>query len=94
MMQDAACQETMGPITDHGQERLGTSDVAIIRLRKRLLESVRRFQAGVPSIGLATPYDHAQLTHIEQIPIPVEDRWQDVQTFAGEYDDLQPAGVR
>jgi phthalate 4,5-dioxygenase len=94
MMQDAACQETMGPITDHGQERLGTSDVAIIRLRKRLLESVRRFQAGEPSIGLATPYDHAQLTHIEQIPIPVEDRWQDVQTFAGEYDDLQPAGVR
>jgi phthalate 4,5-dioxygenase len=94
MMQDAACQETMGPITDHSQERLGTSDVAIIRLRRRLLESVRAFQAGEPPIGLATRYDHAQLTHIEQIPIPVEDRWQDVQTFPGEYDELEAAGMR
>jgi len=93
MIQDAACQETMGPITDHTKEKLGTSDVAIIHLRRRLLESIRRFIAGAPPIGLATTYDHAELTHIEQIPIGIEERWEDVQTFSGEYDELEPAGA-
>jgi phthalate 4,5-dioxygenase oxygenase subunit len=85
MVQDASCQETMGPIVDHTQERLGTSDVAIIRLRRRMLESVRRFMDGTAPIGLDTPYDYADLTHVEQIPIPIDDPWRDIQTFPGEY---------
>lgn len=92
-MQDAACQETMGPIVDHSKERLGTSDVAIIRLRRRMLDSVKRFMAGEPPIGLDTPFDYANLTHIEQIPIPIEDPWQAIQTFPGEYVEREPAGA-
>jgi phthalate 4,5-dioxygenase oxygenase subunit len=85
MIQDASCQETMGPIVDHSQERLGTSDIAIIHLRKRMRESVRRFMEGGAPVGLETPFDYANLTHIEQIPIPIDAPWKDVQTFPGEY---------
>jgi hypothetical protein len=37
--QDAACQESMGPIQDRTRERLGTSDAGIIAARRRLLEA-------------------------------------------------------
>jgi hypothetical protein len=36
--QDAAVQESMGPIADRSRERLGTSDKAVIAFRKLLLE--------------------------------------------------------
>jgi phthalate 4,5-dioxygenase oxygenase subunit len=94
MIQDAACQETMGPIADHSLERLGTSDVAIIRLRKRMLESVRRFMAGEAPIGLDVPYAYANLTHIEQVPIPIDEPWQSIQTFDGEFVQREMAGAR
>ena len=35
-VQDQAIQESQGPIVDRTQERLGTSDTAIIQVRKRL----------------------------------------------------------
>jgi phthalate 4,5-dioxygenase len=92
-MQDAACQETMGPITDHTREHLGTSDVAIIHLRRRMLESVRRFMAGEPPIGLAEPLDYARLDHIPHVPIGIDERWQDVQTFPGEYVTPEPVAA-
>jgi phthalate 4,5-dioxygenase oxygenase subunit len=37
--QDAACQESMGPIQDRTRERLGTSDAGIIAARHRLLNA-------------------------------------------------------
>ncbi len=86
MVQDVACQETMGPITDHERERLGTSDLAIIRLRRRLLESVRGFMAGAPPIGLDCRFDYANLTNIEQRAIGLDEPWQDVDSFPGEYE--------
>lgn len=94
MIQDAACQETMGPITDHSKERLGTSDVAVIRLRRRMLESVRRFEAGEPPVGLGTPFDYGALTNIEQIPIGIDEPWQEIQTFPGEYEEREKVGAR
>ncbi len=39
--QDRALQETMGTIADRSQERLGTSDRAIIAMRKLLIEAIR-----------------------------------------------------
>ncbi len=94
LIQDAACQETMGPITDHAQEHLGTSDVAIIRLRRRMLESVRRVQAGEPPIGLGSRLDYGALTHIPYTAIDVDARWEDVQSFPGEYDVADVAQAR
>jgi hypothetical protein len=40
---------------------------------------------GRAPVGLDTPFDYANLTHIEQIPIPIDAPWRDVQTFPSEY---------
>ena len=51
-MQDAAVQESQGPIYDRTAEHLGTSDAAIIAARRRLLEAVRDLQQGREPPGL------------------------------------------
>jgi phthalate 4,5-dioxygenase len=82
--QDMACQESMGPIVDRTAEHLGTSDIAIIRMRKRMLEAVRAYQNGQPLIGLDPnlPYDKIRS---EQLIIPITQPWQTVGAYAGEY---------
>jgi phthalate 4,5-dioxygenase oxygenase subunit len=55
MAQDAMAQETMGPIYDRTQERLGTSDLMIIRTRRKLLSCVRGFQRGATAPGVDEP---------------------------------------
>ncbi|MBV9743177.1 MAG: aromatic ring-hydroxylating dioxygenase subunit alpha [Acidobacteriia bacterium] len=42
--QDQAIQESMGPIVDRTRERLGTSDTAIIAMRRLLLQEIRALQ--------------------------------------------------
>ena len=42
--QDQAVQESMGPMVDRTRERLGTSDTAIIAMRRLLLQEVRALQ--------------------------------------------------
>jgi phthalate 4,5-dioxygenase oxygenase subunit len=85
--------QAMRAITDHSRERLGTSDIAIIRLRRRLLENVRRFLAGKPLIGLEFPVDYGRLCHVSQCAIGMNERWEDIDTFAGEYVTPQPAAA-
>jgi phthalate 4,5-dioxygenase oxygenase subunit len=82
--QDIACQESMGPIVDRTREHLGTSDVAIIRMRRRMLEAVERFQNGEPLIGHdpSIPYDRLRS---EQKILPIDAPWQQVGAFAGEF---------
>jgi phthalate 4,5-dioxygenase oxygenase subunit len=85
MNQDVSVQESMGPIVDHRLEHLGTSDIAIIRLRRKLAEAVRGFLAGEPPPGLDAPLDYARITHVPQLLIGNDERWEDVGTFPGEY---------
>jgi phthalate 4,5-dioxygenase oxygenase subunit len=82
--QDMAVQESMGPIVDRTQEHLGTSDVAVIRMRRRMLESLRRFRAGEPPIGLDVPVRYDRMRSEQRI-IPIGTPWQTVGAFAGEY---------
>jgi phthalate 4,5-dioxygenase oxygenase subunit len=44
--QDAAVQESMGPVADRSLETLGTSDKAIIAFRKLLLDMAKQLQSG------------------------------------------------
>ena len=88
--QDMACQESMGPIVDRTQEHLGTSDIAIIRMRKRMLEAVRRFQNGEPLIGLDPDLAYDRI-RTEQSIVPIDRPWQSVGAYAGEYRPEQPA---
>lgn len=44
--QDAAMVESAGPIVDRTREHLGTSDTAVIRMRRLLLEAAKALQGG------------------------------------------------
>lgn len=81
-VQDIAVQESMGPIVNRTREHLGTSDVAIIRLRRRLLEAVARFQHGDPLIGLDGDIPFGQLRSEERL-IPIDQPWQSVGALVG-----------
>lgn len=76
MNQDMAMQETMGPIVDRSLEHLGTSDVAIIKYRRVLLDSLREFHAGSAPIGLTPDVDPAEILSVESL-IPLDQPWQD-----------------
>jgi phthalate 4,5-dioxygenase oxygenase subunit len=54
--QDRALQETMGIIADRSKERLGTSDRAIIMMRKQLLEATNVVADGGTPRGARTEY--------------------------------------
>jgi phenylpropionate dioxygenase-like ring-hydroxylating dioxygenase large terminal subunit len=58
--QDLAMTESMGPIVDHTAEHLGSSDLAIIRVRQALLQAARDLQRGID------PYaaHHPEVFHI------------------------------
>jgi phthalate 4,5-dioxygenase oxygenase subunit len=56
VLQDLAINETQGPVYDRRTEHLGTSDVAIITLRRRMLQAVRSFMDGGDPMGLSTDY--------------------------------------
>jgi hypothetical protein len=58
--QDLAVTESMGAIYDRTKEHLGTSDLAIIGARRRLLQAARELQRGVE------PYaaHHPEIYHI------------------------------
>jgi len=45
--QDAAMTESPGPIVDRSQEHLGTSDTAIIKMRRLLIDGARNLERGV-----------------------------------------------
>jgi phthalate 4,5-dioxygenase len=53
--QDIAMWESMGPIADRTQERLGASDIAIVQFRRIMLEAVKSFQARGAVIGQTEP---------------------------------------
>ena len=52
ILEDVAVTESMGSISDRSVEHLVQSDAAIVRLRKRLQDNVRRSLAGEKLIGI------------------------------------------
>ncbi|HEX3463731.1 MAG TPA: Rieske 2Fe-2S domain-containing protein [Candidatus Elarobacter sp.] len=78
--QDMACQESMGVVVDRALEHLGTSDVAIIRMRRRMLDALKRFEAGeTPFQQAGVPYERLRG---DQRVIPVGEPWQTVGAYA------------
>lgn len=73
--QDFALQEGMGPISDRTKEFLGTSDKAIITMRRLMLEATRQVESGETPRGIdpaayrdSRPYDAV---------IPADVDWQE-----------------
>ena len=63
-LQDGAVQESMGPIYDRTREHLGTTDMAIIAMRKLYMRLARNLEQGIepphptkPEVYRARPLD-------------------------------------
>ena len=54
-VEDAAMIETMGSIVDRRYEHLGTSDTAIIAMRRQLLNAARNLEEGVEPLSAFNP---------------------------------------
>ncbi|MBM7599222.1 phenylpropionate dioxygenase-like ring-hydroxylating dioxygenase large terminal subunit [Virgibacillus halotolerans] len=77
--QDHAATETMGPIVDRSIERLGTSDLPVIQMRRLLLRQVKAFQKDQEPMQLENAslrtllseglYDDNQKTWQEAFPL-------------------------
>jgi phenylpropionate dioxygenase-like ring-hydroxylating dioxygenase large terminal subunit len=53
--QDAAMTDSMGVIVDRTEEHLGTTDAAIIRMRRRLIQGARDLQNGIEPYAASHP---------------------------------------
>jgi phthalate 4,5-dioxygenase oxygenase subunit len=74
--EDIAVQESMGPIYDRTKEHLGASDIAVIRMRRLMLDAAARFRDdGAPPLGLGEPVSYAQIRAEERI-IPRSESWE------------------
>ena len=79
-MQDMAMWETMGPVADRTQERLGASDLAIVEFRRIMVQAARDFAAGQPAIGTGPARaPHATLRSFEGI-VPKGTDWRTLGT--------------
>jgi len=78
--QDYALQEGMGPIVDRSKEHLGSSDKAIVILRRVMLEAIRAVERGEMPPGLA-PESHRYIRPYDGV-IASGTRWQ--ESFAKE----------
>jgi len=78
--QDLAVTESMGPIYDRSQERLGTTDRAIIRMRQLLITAAQDLERGIEPPGLDPDFDYTRLRSTEKIIAASED-WRRLATL-------------
>ncbi len=74
-VEDAAIALSQGALYDRSHEHLVPADQAVVRVRRVLLESVRKTQSGLPPTGLGL-----DLTGVAACDkdIAVDDPWQDL----------------
>lgn len=64
--QDMALQEGMGPIVDRSKEFLGSSDKAIVTMRRLLLEAIKAVESGDMPRG-TRPHEHSKVRAYDDI---------------------------
>ena len=73
--EDAVMSMSMGPIMDRTKEHLVTADRAVMRLRRRILENIRRVKQGNDAMGAALA-DLSGLVATD-VDLPAGSRWQE-----------------
>ena len=77
-IEDAMIQESMGPIYDRTQENLGTGDMAVVRMRRLMLNAAKRFtEHNETPPGLSQPVAYAKLRAAERM-VPRGTSWQTI----------------
>ena len=74
--QDFALQEGMGPIVDRSREFLGTSDKAIVAMRRIILEAISQNEKGEDLRGL-NPDTYRKIRAYDRV-IPADAVWKEV----------------
>jgi phthalate 4,5-dioxygenase oxygenase subunit len=72
-VEDAVISTSTGPIYDRTKEHLISSDIAVIRFRKRLLDSVEAIENGGDPVGAGVDYN--EIAAVDQ-PVPAKDHWR------------------
>lgn len=66
--QDMAMWESMGRITNRDDERLGASDLSIVKFRLQMVEAAKAVTKGKPAIGTTDPHiPHVNLSSFEGV---------------------------
>jgi phthalate 4,5-dioxygenase len=80
--QDTAMTESMGGIVDRSQEHLGTTDVAVIAARRRLLQMARDLQDGIEPVTALQP----EIYHVRAVDMlcPEDDLFRFMEVYAEE----------
>ncbi len=73
--EDASIGVSMTPIVERHKELLVAADGAVVRLRHRLLESVRLHESGQAPLGLSIA-DYSKVRSLADTNIPVGEPWQ------------------
>ncbi len=82
--QDIAMWEGMGSIADRTSERLGASDIAVVRWRRLMIDAARAHSAGGSPLGLAEPrVAQSRIAAFEGI-VPKTVDWRTLGTSAEE----------
>jgi phthalate 4,5-dioxygenase oxygenase subunit len=85
-VEDFAVEESMGPIYDRTKEHLGSSDVAVIRMRRMMIDAARALaDHGTPPPGLREPVvgDYRRL-RAEEAMVPIDVPWESAMTCEDE----------
>ncbi len=77
--QDLMVTESMGPVYDRTQEKLGTTDLAISRMRHILIRAAKDLAAGRQPPAVAGDLDYRSIRGAEKILEPGED-WRSLGT--------------
>jgi phthalate 4,5-dioxygenase oxygenase subunit len=74
--QDIAMWETIGPIADRSSDWLGTSDLAVSRFRRLMIEAAKAIQSKGPALGRTQPHiPHATISSFEGV-VPKTMDWR------------------
>jgi nitrite reductase/ring-hydroxylating ferredoxin subunit len=70
--EDFVVQESQGAIVDRSKEHLGSSDTAVIRVRRLLLDLTRDLQEGKPLRGLDQVIDYQNIRSLHEVILPAK----------------------
>ena len=81
--EDAAIGLSYGPIFDRTKEHLVASDIAVVRLRRRLLQGIKMMKEGQPALGSEIADLSALM--MPDVDVPAGTDWRTLAPFHHEF---------